>query len=371
MALAKKPKTLKNTVNPLDWKIPIVNKNGTPTDEFMRKWLQQAVTNSTIVDLTTAAGVSAVLDLITAVAGSLLVRGAVVWQGLPPASDATKFLNGAATPAYAKVKDTDLAVTDVTGNNVSTAAHGFAPKAPNDATMFLNGLGAYSVPASSSSGAPASIQDDGTTVFVALSDTDGQLVLDGSGDPIFAPEVFSPSALPLATSSAFGAVKVDGTTIAALLGVVSAIPQSPIGFFAQLSANASVTPNTFVKAICDSLIFNSVGSQYSAITGRFTPTKAGTYLVWGSVASNTSVAPSQATISEINKNASTTIGTGIGVTLPYSTSASSPGFVFTLVALNGTTDFLELFGQAVAPSGTTQFIGTQATTYFGAVWLGP
>lgn len=71
-------------------------------------------------------------------------------HGFAPKSpaDATTFLNGAATPAYAQPKDSDLATTDVTTNNVSTSKHGFAPKAPNDATKFLDGTGAYSTPAS-------------------------------------------------------------------------------------------------------------------------------------------------------------------------------------------------------------------------------
>jgi hypothetical protein len=43
--------------------------------------------------------------------------------------DATKFLNGATTPAFAKVKDSDLEVTDVTSNDGSAAKHGFMPKA--------------------------------------------------------------------------------------------------------------------------------------------------------------------------------------------------------------------------------------------------
>lgn len=38
-------------------------------------------------------------------------------------------------------------LTDVTTNNVSTSAHGFAPKLPGDNTKFLDGTGAYSVPA--------------------------------------------------------------------------------------------------------------------------------------------------------------------------------------------------------------------------------
>lgn len=72
-------------------------------------------------------------------------------HGFAPKSpaDATQFLNGAATPAFAQVKGSDLSMSDVTTNNVSNTAHGFAPKNPNDATKFLDGTGAYSTPAGS------------------------------------------------------------------------------------------------------------------------------------------------------------------------------------------------------------------------------
>lgn len=83
-------------------------------------------------------------------ADSTLNNVSSVTHGLAPKSpaDATKFLNGAATPDYAQVKDSDLSTTDITTNNVSTSKHGFAPKAPNDATKFLNGANppAFSVP---------------------------------------------------------------------------------------------------------------------------------------------------------------------------------------------------------------------------------
>jgi hypothetical protein len=72
-------------------------------------------------------------------------------HGFAPKSpaDSTKFLNGAATPDYAQVKDSDLSTSDITTNNVSTSKHGFTPKLPNDATKYLDGTGAYTVPAGS------------------------------------------------------------------------------------------------------------------------------------------------------------------------------------------------------------------------------
>lgn len=66
-------------------------------------------------------------------------------------ANAAQFLNGAATPAYAAVKDSDLSTSDITTNDASTTKHGFVPKLPNDATKYYDGTGAYSVPAGGSS----------------------------------------------------------------------------------------------------------------------------------------------------------------------------------------------------------------------------
>lgn len=75
-------------------------------------------------------------------------------HGFAPISpaDATQFLNGAATPAFAAVKDSDLSTSNITTNDVSTSKHGFAPILPNDATKYLDGTGAYSVPAGGGGG---------------------------------------------------------------------------------------------------------------------------------------------------------------------------------------------------------------------------
>jgi hypothetical protein len=61
-------------------------------------------------------------------------------------SDATQFLNGAATPGYAAVKDSDLATTDITTNNVSTSKHGFQKKLSGNSYDYAGGDGNYSIP---------------------------------------------------------------------------------------------------------------------------------------------------------------------------------------------------------------------------------
>lgn len=46
----------------------------------------------------------------------------------------------------AKPTEAQLSTADNTTLDVSTSKHGFAPKAPNDATKYLDGTGSYSVP---------------------------------------------------------------------------------------------------------------------------------------------------------------------------------------------------------------------------------
>lgn len=51
-------------------------------------------------------------------------------------------------PVGAAVTDATIPITDITTNNVSTSKHGFCPKSPNNASVFLDGTGNYSAPPS-------------------------------------------------------------------------------------------------------------------------------------------------------------------------------------------------------------------------------
>ncbi len=95
-------------------------------------------------------------------------------HGFAPKSpaDATKFLNGATTPAYALVKDSDLSTSDITTNDVTTSKHGFVPKAPNDTAKFLRGDGTWNA-AALPAGSAAMATD-------ALWDTKGDLAADAA-----------------------------------------------------------------------------------------------------------------------------------------------------------------------------------------------
>lgn len=90
-------------------------------------------------------------------------------HGFTPKSpaDATKFLNGAATPAYALVKDSDLSTSDITTNDLSSTKHGFAPKTPNDSSKFLNGTGGWTIPGAGATFVSTSVFANATPPTVA------------------------------------------------------------------------------------------------------------------------------------------------------------------------------------------------------------
>jgi len=85
--------------------------------------------------------------------GDIIIRNASNVTARLGKGAADTFLHSDGTDVgYAAVTDAMLSTSDITTNNVSTTKHGFAPKAPNDATKYLDGTGAYSVPASGGGG---------------------------------------------------------------------------------------------------------------------------------------------------------------------------------------------------------------------------
>src|SRR5690349_21382145 len=81
-------------------------------------------------------------------------------HGFAPKSpaDATQFLNGDTTPAFAAVKDSDLSTSDITTNNASTSKHGFLKKLSGNAGDYMGGDGNWSIPSGGGGGSPAYIR---------------------------------------------------------------------------------------------------------------------------------------------------------------------------------------------------------------------
>lgn len=94
--------------------------------------------------------------------------------------------------------EANLVLTDVTTNNVTISAHGFAPKAPNDATKYLDGTGAWSVPAGGGGSAAAGTLT-GTTL--ASNVVNSSLTSFGASPTLVTPILGTPTSVTLTNAT--------------------------------------------------------------------------------------------------------------------------------------------------------------------------
>ncbi len=127
---------------------PIVRPDGRMTEVFQR-FLQNVVKNLGL------SGTGSVTNTGDLAADALVIgTGGSNIETLGTLGTNIKVLHGnsGGAPNFSAVVENDLSLTDVTTANVLTTRHGFAPKLPNDATKYLDGTGAYTVPTGSGSG---------------------------------------------------------------------------------------------------------------------------------------------------------------------------------------------------------------------------
>lgn len=164
-------RTKKNRVNPLNWKVPIVSKDGTPTPEFIQKWTQQATTNAGVPDLTTAAALSALLDTLGFAQGDILYRDTTLWKVLAPSTAGfiLKTAGAAANPAWESVSSALDTIGTTQGNVLYRNGSVWTVLAPGTDGQLLSYDATAHAPKWSSiagvllgSGAPAAVAAAGT-----------------------------------------------------------------------------------------------------------------------------------------------------------------------------------------------------------------
>jgi len=142
-------------------------------------------------------------------------------------------------------------------------------------------------------------------------------------------------------------------------------------FFARLSATQTVTNNTGTKAQCNTEIVDTDGCYDNATNYRFTPTTAGKYFVFGQVTLATGTNDSlQLGLALIKKNGTNILYTQFDQRVQYA-GQDSTVMASGIVDMNGSTDYLEIFGEIYAVAGTAVFAGSASnnTTSFGAYKL--
>lgn len=193
--------TNKNKVQPLQWNVPIVTQDGTPTAEFVRAWAQQQVTNGTIPNFTTGYPLHYVFAASPLGPSQPPAFRLLVVADIPNLSSLYDIAGAAAaaqTAAEAFAADASNISSGTVGPSflpsATTAAFGVVK--PDGTTITISG-GVISAVGGGSGGGPASIVDTGSAIELAMSDSSGQLVLDSHGNPIFMTEVFPVASIPM------------------------------------------------------------------------------------------------------------------------------------------------------------------------------
>jgi len=137
-------------------------------------------------------------------------------------------------------------------------------------------------------------------------------------------------------------------------------------FLAYRSTSQSITANVSTKVQIATEVYDTDSNYDSTTNYRFTPTTAGKYFVYGAIRHDWDSGWGDNQFTSIYKN-----GSVIAAWSNYQNTTSSGQYgtlyIATTVDMNGSSDYLELYGQSNAVTPT--FLQGVSNTYFGAFKL--
>jgi hypothetical protein len=164
--------------------------------------------------------------------------------------------------------------------------------------------------------------------------------------------------VPPTTASNFTA------TMPAATGTVAVSGNTP-AFSAYASATQSITTGTLTKVAIDTEIFDT-NSYFDTTNNRFLPLVAGYYQVNATIRSNATTVTITQVGGQIYKNGAQFVVLWLDnvAATTYTNTIIKSGS--TLLYLNGTTDYIELWGFVVGTSPQFTFGTVPSTSYFSA-----
>ena len=137
-------------------------------------------------------------------------------------------------------------------------------------------------------------------------------------------------------------------------------------FEASVSSTQSLTNDTDVKAQCATEVFDTDNCYDNSTNYRFTPTTAGKYFVYGAVRGgpNTGLSACEKVTVMIYKNGSKYDDKDQRIDFRNNNGSAATVSIQTVIDMNGSSDYLELYGNVDVSSATAIFYGK--STYFGA-----
>lgn len=141
-------------------------------------------------------------------------------------------------------------------------------------------------------------------------------------------------------------------------------------FEASVTSTQNLTNDTDTKAQCATEVFDTDSCYDNATNYRFTPTTAGKYFVYGAVRGgpNSGLTACDKVTVNIYKNGSVYDSKDQRIDFRNNQGSAATVSIQTVIEMNGTTDYIELYGNVDVTSGTAVFYGK--STFFGAYRLG-
>jgi len=189
---------------------------------------------------------------------------------------------------------------------------------------------------------------------LAINTADGKLFYKDSGGVVQTLATKTAATFPNVNGATSGAVTLAAPAVAgsntatfpATTGTVMVSGNMP-AFSAYSNATQSISTNTWTKITINTEIFDTANAFDSTTNYRFTPQVAGYYQINGAVAiTSTNIA-----YAGIFKNGTEYARGGSATTAAY------PSSVCDIVYLNGSTDYVELYGNVGTTANTSAFIG--------------
>jgi hypothetical protein len=136
-------------------------------------------------------------------------------------------------------------------------------------------------------------------------------------------------------------------------------------FEAKLNTQINLSNGAVTKMIADNVIYDTA-SAYSTSNGRFTPQTSGKFYVYGMIVGTSSNSSDlKFTYAYLKKNG-TTFKTSM-TDARNSLGLEYAVFISGVADMNGSSDYVELFGQVETSDGSGQaFVGGNEKNYFGA-----
>ena len=164
----------------------------------------------------------------------------------------------------------------------------------------------------------------------------------------------------------------SGDTVALGTGVLQSNMLYP-AFEAYLSANQTSFPDlTYTKLLCNAEVYDTDGDYDNSSNYRFTPTTAGKYFAYGQIKIEAGGGNDDAKSLGIkiykNGSAITNVERQSLFNLGYQNSPSIS--ISSVIDMNGSSDYLELYGSLNSVSNSSANIGIANNCFFGSYRIG-